>query len=1379
MSYLIKHFGPYKTVLSILFLLVSVQFTHGQLVTGPSSVNPNSTHTYNFDTGTIYSPKLKWTVTGGSVLLAGKNGTEYFVNVQWGAAGTGTVTCKSGLILLGSKTVTIGAPAPAAPSMPSVANSPGYTRLTRGTPPTGEVWYWQSSSSGTSTSNPSIYVDRPYGTTQYFIKAYNSSSNQWSVATTINYTVDPGTSSPATNLSDENYIHSVTPRVATTNPSILTNEQKIETVTYFDGLGRPIQSVAIRAGGNYEDVITHMEYDNLGRQNKSYLPYASSTDTGNYRTSALTATNSFYNTAKYENTTNPYGETLFDGTPLNLVVEQAAPGNDWKQGNTEEHTIKNEYKLIETSDYVRNYKINNSNGTLVDNGYYAMGEVTVQGAFNTPNVFKFITKNENWVTGDLNDNTIHTFKDYRGRVILNRTFENQVKHDTYYVYDSYGNLVYVLPPKADPSTAKPDATELSELCFQYKYDDKNRLIEKKIPGKGWEYIVYNTLDQPVLTQDSALDAQGKWLFTKYDRFGRVAYTGITNNTSSRSALQTTLDATSSTYVTKSSSSISLGGATVYYNNGAYPTSIAEIHTINYYDDYTFDKDGLSLPSSYEGQTIINHNNTNKLLTNGLATGSKVRILDSSPVKWITTITGYDVKGRSIYVTSKNQYLNTTDIIKSKLDFVGAVDKTETSHTGSTSVDTEDLFTYDHMGRLNKQTQELNSTNVLEVLVDNTYDELGQLIGKGVGGKTTQSRLQNVDYNYNIRGWLKSINNVTSLGTDLFGFKINYNTIDHHSGNDKKQYNGNISEIEWKTSNDNALRWYKYEYDDLNRVTSAVDNINRYSLSGMQYDKNGNITNLTRKGHIVANPVSTTSSHFGNMDVLTYDYLPKTNKLSIVSDTANDTYGFKDDQIGGGTDTSVDYTYDINGNMSTDTNKGITAITYNHLNLPTQVTLGSGNISYIYDALGTKLSKTVGSTITYYAGNYQYEGSSLKFFNHAEGYVEPDGSGGYDYVYQFTDHLGNIRLSYKDISTTSTPNLQIQEENNYYPFGLKHRGYNGGIIGNDHKYGFGGKEEQDDNVSGKQLDWLDFHARNYDAALGRWMNLDPLADSEMQFNQSPYAYTWNNPVNLTDFTGMHPDDTEYDWRKAARAGETVNVLGGGLSFDGNSFTAKDARVQKTSTKEKTTSNNINQQENLEPGTVILPEVVVEGKSNLSYKRAAFQIQANILSTSYYDYLRWNFSQRENTMADNWATGNFIQRGIYETANSFSIFTQSMNPFDNQVTNLRGSYVGHKDNSEHGAIVSATLIPIGSAKIAAGPTKNWIRGVFKPHRSYSKFWSTKTKWSVSWGASPARNGKYLKQIPSSTLRNLNIKLRQTRLPFIKNWRTLDRGHFHIKL
>src|SRR5690606_39472317 len=93
-----------------------------------------------------------------------------------------------------------------------------------------------------------------------------------------------------------------------------------------------------------------------------------------------------------------------------------------------------------------------------------------------------------------------------------------------------------------------------------------------------------------------------------------------------------------------------------------------------------------------------------------------------------------------------------------------------------------------------------------------------------------------------------------------------------------------------------------------------------------------------------------------------------------------------------------------------------------------------------------------------------------------------------------------------------------EENNYYPFGLKHQGYN--EIANSYrneaaeKYKYNGKEFQDE----LDLNWYDYHARNYDPALGRWMNVDPLAENSRRW--TPYNYAYNNPLNATDPDGRH-------------------------------------------------------------------------------------------------------------------------------------------------------------------------------------------------------------------------------------------------------------------
>jgi len=891
--------------------------------------------------------------------------------------------------------------------------------------------------------------------------------------------------------------------------------------------GNEASIAALMEGHTGQDIVSHVDYDGFGRQAKDYLPYVISGNSGEYRTNALTATDSYY-LANYSadlnvSTPNPYSEKAFEASPLNRVLQQAAPGEDWAIGEGNE--VEFAYDT-NTDTEVKRYDVTL---TFANNTYSPVVPISSSSAYADGELTKTITKDENHDGTITKDRTTEEFKDKGGRVVLKRSYNNENEHDTYYIYDDYGNLTFVIPPLVDTGSSIT-TTILNDLCYQYKYDSRNRLVEKKLPGKGWESIVYNKIDEPILTQDPNLEGDDQWLFTKFDVFGRVAYTGLMSSASGRTSMQSTVDGVTSQYETKSVGSFSEDGLSVYYNNVAYPTSlsaITELHTVNYYDSYS----GIGTLPGGLGTSITTYYGLSSWSNiKSLPTVNKTRVLETSSNKWITTVTYYDEKSRPIYVYVDNPYLGTIDIEEIKYNFVGKVLETKSRHTksGQSTITTYDNFKYDHMGRLVSQKQKVDA-NADEVIVQNNYDVIGQLTSKGVGGKTTQVRLQTVDYTHNIRGWLKGINEVADLGTsDLFAFKINYNTTSH-SGTEL--YNGNIAETEWKTANDNALRWYRYNYDDLNRITSAIGSSSNYNLTDVDYDPNGNITSLIRQGVRTMSGGVVTS--YGEMDDLTYTYQANSNKLLKVADASTlDQYGFKDDAVNGASDTADDYAYDDNGNMIKDLNKEIgtsslNGITYNHLNLPMEVKFNNSStqkINYIYDALGTKLEKKVteGSTITktFYAGNYVYEkvGSAsdvLKFFNHPEGYAEPDGSS-WDYVYQYKDHLGNIRLNYSDLDDNGSINAstEILEENNYYPFGLKHKGYNNDIVGGaDHPYGYNGVEESNDPFG---LDMLEMDLRQYDPAIARWTTMDPV----VQHSYSPYEGFNSNPIMFKDPSGAY-------------------------------------------------------------------------------------------------------------------------------------------------------------------------------------------------------------------------------------------------------------------
>ncbi|MEM8765637.1 MAG: RHS repeat-associated core domain-containing protein, partial [Bacteroidota bacterium] len=740
---------------------------------------------------------------------------------------------------------------------------------------------------------------------------------------------------------------------------------------------------------------------------------------------------------------------------------------------------------------------------------------------------KTITKDENWSSGQTHDkdHTVEEFTDKLGRVVLKRTYDENVPHDTFYVYDDFGNLTYVLSPKTDVSDGVSQ-TELNELGYQYVYDHRNRLVRKKLPGKGWESIVYNKLDQPVMTQDANLDADDQWLFTKYDPYGRLAYTGVIHIAASREALQTNADNASTQYELWQGTPNTMDDEPVYYGNSAFPSNSLShpnsvLHTVNYYDSYT-DTDGLTIPNTVLGQGTISD-------TKGLPTVSKVRVLETDD--WITTVTGYDAKGRVIFTHSKNPYLETEDITEFKLDFTGRILESRTTHkkTGNSDIVIVDIYNYDHMGRNVDHYQTINGSSQ-ELIASNSYDGIGQLQTKSVGNQKTNP-LQSVDHKYNIRGWLTAVNDPAETD-DLYAFGLQYNQT---NTNAQPLFNGNISAFFGATPGaTNSGSTYAYEYDALNRLTDATDvaNNGRYNVEGITYDPNGNILTLKRYGKDNTNTVNHT---YGLIDDLVYEYLQGGNQLKVVSDiAANERNGFRDDDNNPSIETYADYGFDANGNLVNDSNLGIRApigmpnsgILYNHLNLPQTIYIGEDfrKTVYTYDANGNRLKKDwewdSTSGVMDYAGNFVYENGILQFFNHPEGYATPNNSGGYDYVYQYKDHVDNVRLSFTE-DPSNLGQAVVIEENAYYPFGGLHQGTNfagDNALGNDvaQRWKFGGKELEQELTTGT----YDFGARNYDPWLGRWMNIDPLA--EQMRRHSPYNYAFNNPVYFMDPDGMSPE-----------------------------------------------------------------------------------------------------------------------------------------------------------------------------------------------------------------------------------------------------------------
>ncbi|QHS56510.1 RHS repeat-associated core domain-containing protein [Mucilaginibacter sp. 14171R-50] len=941
-------------------------------------------------------------------------------------------------------------------------------------------------------------------------------------------------SAQTTNL---NYVVTKTLRVSgVTSDAALrmaaTDKNKVQTaIEYLDGLSRPLQSVQKAASPLGFDIVLPRLYDLYGREVRKYLPYVPTTGTlGAYR-SGTSPQQAFYNVPPAGVVTIPsateraYAETKFEASPLNRPIEQGAPGLNWKIGGA--HTALMSYGVNLASDAVKLWQINIAGGASYSTTY-AEGTLTKIKAL------------------DENHNAVIELKDNEGHIV-SRKVQNGVGVylTTDYIYDDLGNLRYVIPPLPSASGSNPAVpiptsfTEADNVFdgyfYAYHYDGLNRMIEKKIPGQGWQYMVYNNMDQVVLSQDANQKLSNIWMVTKYDALGRVAITGkYYNTTATRSSLQTTADTyTSNLYETFTNASTFYGYTHVSWPDISTGTN-NKVLTVTYYDKYDF----ISNASVNPGSTVFTAPDplvdTLEKAPNGLPVATLTNVLGTTT--YLFTIMHYDQYGKAVKTISQHYQggtaaYNKYDTQESAYSFQGLALLTTRKHYLPLSVPAQITIntwnTYDHANRqVLTQEQFISPTNTgtITSISKIDYNELGQVSVKHLHSTddatnpASSTFLQHINYSYNSRGWVTNINDPTNLTDpvfpatfDVFAEQLDYDRSAIGYAN-TPQYNGNISAVKWQTKNPSLtpitqeVKGYIFSYDLLNRLTNAAS---KASLSGdglydesLTYDELGNILGLTRKKE---------GSVLNNMLYNYTDASVRSNRLkSIVnSGTVSESQ-------------TTTYNYNSNGSLTGDTRKTVTGIIYNELNLPSDVTITMDNkvINYVYDAAGTKLGRIIklNSAVSEersYNDGIEYVGNTIEFIHMPEGRVVPS-SGTYFYEYNATDHLGNVRAVFGDKNAngilTTDEILQITDN---YAFGREINYTQNLVPSPNNKYKYNDKEYQDD------LAEYDYGARFYDPVIGRWNTIDPLAEISRRW--SPYNYVENNPLINIDPDGMYAND----------------------------------------------------------------------------------------------------------------------------------------------------------------------------------------------------------------------------------------------------------------
>ena len=806
-----------------------------------------------------------------------------------------------------------------------------------------------------------------------------------------------------------------------------------------------------------------------------------------------------------------YQEIIYEQSSLDRVSYTTGPGQAWYNAGRK---VKNNYftNTEKGSLACVLYVIQDDQQSILNKGFYPKSELVVIQ------------------TTDEDDHVNYEFKDKQGRVVLKRVMDGSKMLDTYFVYDDFGRLRYVLPPDASQRLSTANSSWninhelLQQTAYYYQYDRRGNCVIKKLPGCKAILMKYDMADRLIFSQDGNQYEKKEWSLFLYDAFGRHVISAVCK-------LQTVPDVSNMVVLASFTGSGAIAGYTVNLNfTPIYLTSV------DYYDDYRF-INSLSTLEKVKIQynaMIVGYDQQYIGGAKGLLTGKRIYSLDASD-KYTITSYYYDDYGRMVQVHASN-HLGGFEDEYTAYNFPGTIRQKLHIHTVPNKPVQKEVYsyTYDYVNRLLTTSHKLNDLPE-KILLSNSYDEIGRLQKQS---KATETSV----YTYNVRDWL------TGISGNFFSETLAYNTAVGGISPQVASYSGNISAMQWKAGMEKVIRGYQFRYDHINRLTHALYGegnnitINDKYNEILTYDLMGNILTLRRHGKH--------DSGFGLIDKLAYRYngnqLIKVTDAATTSVTSYGAFQFVD-----GADVENEYVYDANGNMTEDFNKKISKIEYNLLNLPSKLQFSFGHMAeYSYDGAGRKLSVTyktsktnlfvpMGSIVpplstnvaltlkTDYCGNMIYENGQLSKILTDVGYITLANSTP-TYHYYLQDHLGNNRVVIDEHG-------QVEQVNHYYAFGgLMGESTGGGA----QSYKYNGKEL--DRMHG--LDWYDYGARHYDAVLGRWMCVDPLA--EKYTTTGGYVYTLNNPVKFIDVDGR-------EWTQTTdKNGNTVITVSLNLSFNGD-------------------------------------------------------------------------------------------------------------------------------------------------------------------------------------------------------------------------------------
>ena len=730
---------------------------------------------------------------------------------------------------------------------------------------------------------------------------------------------------------------------STSNP----NAKFVENVNYLDGFGKKIQEILVQGspGGNADIIVPHV-YGTHGREEKNYLPYSRTGNTGTFDVNAMNTSNwNIYDPAE---AAYAYNQTVYDNSPLDRVIKTVGAGKVWHSQNKGTETIYG----TNTSGEVLLFRIAQDGALSHNNSTYTAGSLRKE------------------IVMDEDSCQVKVFTDRNDRTILVANYDGNNWLETYYVYDKRGLLRYLLPPEASYRLKNSITQEtLQKYAYYYEYDASQRLILKCLPGSTPVYMTYDKRNRLVMSQEGKqrTENNNKWSYTLYDAQNRIVEIGevILSSAITFSSLQS-LTSTSDNYVPAGNR-----------------TDLQHIA----YDTYT----SLSV-EALPFKATPDYANTHYSMVSGLITSVKSRILGTD--KWLTTTTYYDDQCRVIQ-TASNNIQGGISRVNMKYDFIGnIVQKQESHQISSTRTDVlETINSYDNRKRLVSSSVKLN--NGSPATINYTYDAVGRLVSRALGNITETKT-------YNTRGWL------TSQESSPFKMKLRYDTPQGNakaryngSISEWEWQHGTDTTFMYGFTYDKQNR-LKETFQKRKNGSSWVDYTKHYLEKNISYDRNGNIMALLRSagGQLVDNLVY---SYDGNQLV----NLTENNLLSPQTDiyipegktVGHYTYDSNGNMI---TDSrrNLNLTYNVLNYLNEVKVANTTTTLYSYLSDGTKLSVrdGTGTNANGFDYMGS---------LSYKKSSAGLQLETAKF---SDGVIRVTGSNNnqQEINYFLTDHLGSVR-----------------------------------------------------------------------------------------------------------------------------------------------------------------------------------------------------------------------------------------------------------------------------------------------------------------------------------------------------------------------------------